>query len=80
MDTVMVEFRLRELLAERQKDDPSINQSQLAVRAGVSFATVNRLCTNATDRVDLAVLDKLCQALGVTPGDLFLYKRKRGKA
>lgn len=64
---------------ERQKEDPTFSQSRLAVLAGVSFATVNRLCTNATERVDLEVLDKLCLALDVTPGDLFKYTRKRGR-
>jgi putative transcriptional regulator len=80
MDTAMsVEFRLREIVAERQKADPAFSQSKLAQLAGISFATVNRLCTNATERVDLAVIDALCQALDIEPGDLFTYKRKRGR-
>ena len=70
-------FRLRELLEAR-----GLSQSQLARDAGVSFATVNRLCTNATEQVSLATLDKIAGVLGVAPGDLIELvpeKRKRGK-
>ena len=57
-------FRLREEL------DDQMSQSELAREAGVSFATVNRLCTNATTRVDLDTLDRLSEVLGCEPGDL----------
>lgn len=58
-------FRLRELL-----DAAGISQTELSRRAGVSFATVNRLCTNATELVALTTLDRLSAALGCQPGDL----------
>ena len=57
-------FRLHELLGED-------SQSQLAQRAGVHFATVHRIYHNQTRRVDLDVIGKLAEALGVEPGDLF---------
>ena len=54
-------------------------QSEAARQSGVSFATVNRMCTNATRRVDLDVIDRLCATFRVDPGDLFEYvpERKR---
>ena len=64
-------FRLRELIEES-----GLGQSELARLAGVSFATVNRLCQNATGQVSLETLDKLAVALTgslgrtVEPGDL----------
>jgi transcriptional regulator with XRE-family HTH domain len=64
-------FRLRELLEAR-----GVSQSQLARDAGVSFATVNRLCTNATEQVSLATLDKIAGVLGVAPGDLIEHVKK----
>ncbi len=61
-------FRLREILGDQ------MSQSELARQAGVSFATVNRLCTNATTRVDLETLDRLSAVLGCEPGDLIEWK------
>lgn len=64
-------FRVRELLEES-----GLGQSELARRADVSFATVNRLCQNATGQVSLETLDKiataLTEALGrpIEPGEL----------
>ena len=55
---VTARFRLRELL-ERH----GISQSDLARQAELSFATVNRLCTNATGQVSLETLDKIISAL-----------------
>jgi transcriptional regulator with XRE-family HTH domain len=71
-DTPMTaRFRLRELL-----EACGMSQSQLARDAGVSFATVNRLCTNATEQVSLATLDKIAGVLGVAPGALIEHVKK----
>ena len=67
-------FRLRDILEAR-----GISQTELARLAGVAFATVNRMCTNATGQVSLATLDKIADALGVKPGDLIAKETKRGK-
>lgn len=64
-------FRLREILEAR-----GLSQSELARLAGVSFATVNRICTNATEMVSLSTLDKIAAALKVKPGDLIERKRR----
>ena len=69
-------FRLREVLEEA-----GLGQSEVSRRSGVSFATVNRMCTNATRNVSLDVLDKLCATLGVEPGAIVVLEReaKRGR-
>jgi transcriptional regulator with XRE-family HTH domain len=56
-----------------------ITQTELARRTGLSFATVNRLCTNATAQVSLETLDKIAIALGVEVGALFEQKPTKGK-
>ncbi len=72
-----VRFRLRELL-----EDEGVGQSEASRRSGVSFAMINRMCTNATRRVDLDVIDSLCVEFGFKPGELFEFptgkKAKRG--
>jgi putative transcriptional regulator len=68
------QFRLREVLARS-----GLSQSELARQSGVSFATVNRLCTNATTRVDLATLDRLADVLGCEPGDLIVRAGRKGR-
>lgn len=67
-----VTFRLREALEEA-----GISQSEASRQSGVSFATVNRMCTNATRQVSLDVLDALCGMLKVQPGALFTLERER---
>ena len=74
--TVPTRFRLQELL-EAQK--PPMSQTELAKRAGVSFATVNRLCTNATTQVSLSTLDAISEVLGIEPGELLEREGKRKK-
>ncbi len=68
-------FRLREILEER-----GISQTQIARDTAVSFATVSRLCTNATGQVSLETLDKLSAYLSLRPGDLIeRVSARRGK-
>jgi transcriptional regulator with XRE-family HTH domain len=54
----------------RARDTAGLTQAQLAERADVRQATISELETGKTRRVDLDVLDRLCGALGVDPGDL----------
>ena len=63
---VPLRFRLRELLEEK-----GVSQSELARLSGVSFTTINRMAANHTAQVSLGTLDKLSDALGVGPGELF---------
>lgn len=71
----MARFRLDEELGGQ------MTQTELARQADVSFATVNRLCTNATAQVSLETLDKISAVLGCEPGDLIERKgRKRRRS
>ncbi len=58
------QFRVEEELGER------MTQNELARLADVHYVTVNRLCRNATTRVDLETLDRVSEVLGCEPGDL----------
>ena len=68
-----VRFRLRELL-----EGMGVGQSELSRTSGVSFATINRMCTNATRQVSLDVLGDLCAALKVEPAELLVRERSKG--
>ena len=58
LSPMTLRFRLREVLEEH-----GVNQSEFAKLAGLSFATINRISTNATAQVSLATLDKIIVAL-----------------
>lgn len=72
VETMPVRFRLRELL-----DKAGISQTEAGRLSGVSYATINRMCTNATAQVSLDVLDRLAKMLKVEPGDLLEREPKR---
>jgi len=65
-------FRLREILAKF-----GMSQGELSRQSGVSMATINRMCTNATGQVSLATLDRIAAALGVEPGELIVRAKGR---
>lgn len=44
----------------------------LAERAGVAYNTAHALYTSRATRIDLDTLDRMCDALHVQPGDLFV--------
>lgn len=56
-----------------------LTQSQLAEKAGVRQATISELETGKTRRVDLDVLDRLCEVLGVQPGELLERQKSMRK-
>ena len=47
-----------------------LSQAELARRSGVSQATISRIEAGKTRGVDLATLDRLARALGVSPRSL----------
>jgi len=64
----MIEFRLHLKMAEKKwriKD--------LATHAGVGRDTVSRYYHGKVAAIEVAVLDRLCKALGCQPGDLLVY-------
>ena len=64
-------LRVREL-----REALGLTQAELAERAGVRRATVNRIENAKVTAIDLEVLEKLADALGVEPG--FILVRSSG--
>lgn len=56
-------LRVREL-----REALGLTQAELAARAGVRRATVNRIENTRVTSIDLEVLEKLADALNVDPG------------
>jgi transcriptional regulator with XRE-family HTH domain len=54
-------------------------QAGLAARAKVTQATVSNLETGVTQRLDVAVLDRIAKALGVETAALIHHPPKRRK-
>jgi putative transcriptional regulator len=59
------------------RETAGLTQSELADRAGVRQATISELETGKTRRVDLDILERLADALGVEPKDLIERQPKR---
>ena len=66
-----ITLRLQEL-RERRK----LSQAELARRSGVSQATVSRIEAGMTKGVDLATLERLADALGVSPRSLLKSSKR----
>jgi putative transcriptional regulator len=45
--------------------------AEVAKKAKVSYEAISRLYDGTSKRLDFETLDKLCEALGCQPGDLF---------
>ena len=54
-------------------------QGELAANAGITRATVNRIESGKPRSIDLEVLEKLANALGVAPGLLIGHEPKARK-
>lgn len=63
----MIESRLSEILGRRR-----LSVTELARQADVSRDAVARLYHDGAKQVDLRVLDRVCAALGVQPGDVLV--------
>jgi transcriptional regulator with XRE-family HTH domain len=64
-------IRVREL-----RETLGLTQAELAERAGVRRATVNRIENARVTAIDLTVLESLAKALGVEPGFLIVRDAK----
>ncbi len=65
----MIDNRLSAIMGRER-----VNISELARRARCSRGTVSKLYHEQTRQLDMDVLDRLCRALGVQPGDLLVYE------
>ena len=68
----MIEIQLRELMESR-----NLTQQGLARQTGIRSETINRIYHGSVKMLPLDVLERLCEALDVEPGDLI--KRSVGK-
>jgi putative transcriptional regulator len=58
------------------REAAGLTQTQLADRAEVRQATISELENGNTRRIDFDVLDRLCRALRLEPGDLLRRKAR----
>ncbi len=65
----VIDNRLSEVMGRQR-----VNISELARRAGVSRNTVAKIYRGEAQRVDLLVLDGICDALGVGVGDFLVHR------
>ncbi len=70
----MIQTRLREVMLQRELEyrEP-YTIKQIAEVSGLNPDTISNFRSGKTTRFDAAVLDALCQALDVQPGDLLVY-------
>lgn len=64
-------FRLDELLAAS-----GMTQSELHLKSGIGYSTINGMVHNKARQVALDTLDALSVALGCQPGDLIVRDPK----
>lgn len=64
----MIKNRLKVLLAERD-----MNLSELAELANVHYTTIRRFAGDEITSIHKDTLSKVCAALDVQPGDIFVY-------
>ena len=62
-----VKMRIGELAKQQ-----GLTIKAVAERAGVAYNTAHALCTDRAMRIDLDTLDRICAALRVEPGELFI--------
>lgn len=62
-----IKLRIGELAREQ-----GLTIKALAERAGVAYNTAHTLYTSRATRIDLDTLDRICNALQVKPGDIFV--------
>ena len=69
----MLEINLRvgEIVSQRK-----MTVSDFAERAKLNYKTAADLCKNRRDRVSLATLAAVCEALDVLPQDIFVVTKK----
>ncbi len=73
----MIQSRLREMMASKGRMDRSrISYDSIRTHTGLSTTTLSRLANDRTERIDLSVMDRLCNYFDCQPGDLFVYVRE----
>lgn len=70
----MIDVRVYDLMKAKFGEDESQwpTRDQLAMQLGMQSATVTAWLKRRVDRVELATLDKWCDYLETTPGDILV--------
>jgi len=71
---MMVQFRLKELMAERERvTGERITYRAISDATQISTNTLHKAATNQQKMVGLGVLARLCKYFGCQVGDLLVY-------
>jgi len=68
----VVRFQVKEI-AESQ----GLNMQKLADKSGISYSTIVDLWYDRTRRIDKETLARLCEALGVSTGELLVWEQEQ---
>lgn len=67
----MIQFRLKELIAERQRiKGEKVSYRQLSTATNLSTNTITRIANNDAQMIGLRTIAKLCKFFDCMPGDL----------
>jgi transcriptional regulator with XRE-family HTH domain len=61
------------LALKEQREGRRITQDTIVEETGISKQTVNSYLQNKREMYSMRVIDKLCEYLGVTPSDFFVW-------
>lgn len=64
----MIKNQLKHILV-----DENMSLLELSKRADVHYTTLYNFAQDETKTIHKETLDKVCQTLGVQPGDIFVY-------
>lgn len=70
--TSTVRLRVSEILEQR-----GMTTADLAEKTGFRYNTALALVRNAYDRIGMDTIAKVCDALEITPGELFFYEKDK---
>ena len=66
---ILIKNNLAILMAQKQR-----RISELSKETGISRTTLTALNTDSSKMIQFKTINKLCQALGVTPNEFFEYE------
>lgn len=72
-----MQMSLREGAVKRFREELGVSQGQLAEKAGISRATVNRIERGHADSATFAIVNKIAAALRVDADMLVSFERKK---
>jgi DNA-binding Xre family transcriptional regulator len=75
----MISVKLREgMEAYRRRTGERLTYDSLALKAGLSVATLQSLAARTTYNTTLSTIEKLCRALQCAPGDILELSPEEG--